>query len=162
MEHPLEDAVEVAGDLRHLGSDVVDQPGALHRDRLTDLGGLGDPLDQLLGLVAGEQPLPDAVDHLAVDHLVERPLHGLALQRLGDRPLGGRALERAQDRGRRGLLERGFEPGRLGDPAGTSCARADKASQQRWAAGPGPARRRAFVSHPAAKIGPAQDASGFG
>ena len=43
----------------HLAADVAQQADALRGDRRPDLGRLGDPLDQLLGLVGGQQPLPD-------------------------------------------------------------------------------------------------------
>ena len=59
----------------------LDQADALGADRGPHLGRAGDPLDQLLGLLAGQQPAPDLVDQLAVHRLEHRPLDRVALER---------------------------------------------------------------------------------
>jgi hypothetical protein len=78
--HALERVVEPARDPAHFPRDVLEQPGALRRDRLADLRRLGDSLDEPLRLVAREQPLPRLVDRFAL----ERAFHG---------PVDDRAVE---------------------------------------------------------------------
>src|SRR3954471_22959295 len=95
------------GGLRGLAAEIIEQAIALRSDRLSDLGRLGDPLDQLLRLVAGQQAFPEPVDHLAVERLGERALDRRAgqgllyclfddrpLEHAGDRALGRLALDR--------------------------------------------------------------------
>ncbi len=121
-------------------ADVLDQAGALGADRRPHLRRLGDPLDQLLGLIGGEQAPPDLVDQLAVHRLQQRPLDGLALQRplhrLFDdrafdhprhRPLDRLALDRRDDRLLGGDFDRAVDPGRLADAAGPAHAHAQQA-----------------------------------
>jgi hypothetical protein len=50
-DDPLEPVVKLLGDLRQANPDVGDQSRALRGDRSTDLRRLGDPLDELLGLL---------------------------------------------------------------------------------------------------------------
>ncbi len=134
-DQALERVVEPPRDAPDLGADVVDQPDSLIGDRLADLGCLSDPLDELLCLVRGEDPLPDAIDHLAVYDLDDRPLDRGALEHLGDGTLRSGALERANDRDLSGLLERPVDSRRLGgarrsaDPGAR--AGADHAREQR-------------------------------
>ncbi len=144
----LEDVVHVARDAADLRADVVDQaerPGS--RDRLADLWRLGDTFDQFLNLVAGQQALPDAVDHLAVDRPVDGALDGGALQGLGDRPLRGRALERTDDGVGGQILDRLVDPRGLGDTGAASGSGSDHTGQQRLAPA-GPAARAVAVDPP--------------
>ncbi len=90
--HPLDAAVEPPRGVADRVADVLDEADALGADRGPQLGRLGDPLDQPLRLLAGQQPPPDLVDHLAVQRVDHGPLHRLALQRpvhglLDQRPL---------------------------------------------------------------------------
>ena len=97
-------------------------------DRRAQLRRLGDPLDQLLHLVGGEQPIPDAVDELGVEDLhrraldrrareraLERVLGRVGLEHADDRPLDRRALERAHDGLFGRSLDRLIDPGRRGE-----------------------------------------------
>jgi hypothetical protein len=132
--HALEQIVEPAGDLGDLAAEVTDQAHAMGGDRRPDLRRLGDPLDRLLDLVGGEQPVPDAVDQLGVEHLkrraldrgagerpAERLLGLLALEHPEDRALDRRTLQRPDDRLLGGSLGDLVEPGGAGDgPRGTS------------------------------------------
>ena len=60
-------------------------------DRGPDLGRLGDPLDQHLRLVAGEDLLPDPIGDLAVDRPLDRLLELLLVDRRArPPPAGGR------------------------------------------------------------------------
>ncbi len=138
-DDPLEAVVEAAGDAADGAADVLDQPHPLGADRRPHLGRLGDPLDQLLGLLGGQQPPPDLVDQLAVHRLQQRPLDGVALQRplhglfdnraLQDprhRPLDRLAFDRGNDRLLGGDLDRAVDPGRFGDAAGAADADAEQ------------------------------------
>ena len=120
--------VEAARHVADRAADVLDQARALGADRGPHLGRLGDPLDQLLRLLAGQQPAPDLVDQLAVHRLEQRPLDRLALKcplhRLFDdrafqhprhRPLDRLALNRGDDRLLGGDFDRAIDPGRVGD-----------------------------------------------
>src|ERR1700679_1402869 len=137
-------------DFGDLPADVAEQADALRGLRLAHLGRVGDPLDQLLGLLRGEEATPDLVDQLAVEGLdqclldrgtVQRALHGLvdhrAFEHPGERPLHRLAFERGDDRLLGGDFDRFVDPGRAPDRPG--------------ATGPGPqqSRRewRALVGH---------------
>ena len=126
-DDPLEAVVEAPGEAADRAADVLDQAHALGADRGADLGRLGDPLDQLLGLVAGQQPFPDLVDELGVHRLQQRLLDGVALQRAldrllddrafedpGHRPLDRLALDRGDDRLLGGDLDGAVDSGRFG------------------------------------------------
>ena len=86
-------------------------------------------LEELLDLITGQQLLPDAVDHLAVESLAERPLDvgardrpldGLLDQRTGEdpvqRPLDRFALDGTHDRLLGNHLDRPVDPGRTSKP----------------------------------------------
>ena len=141
------------------GGRCRDQADALRGDRLADLGRLGDPLDQLLGLVGGEQPIPGVVDQLGVERLdrgaldrraregaLERLLGGVGLEHADDRALDRRALERPDDRLLGRDLDRVVDPGRRGDPLAGARADAEQPRRQRGrrprAASPGAASPR--------------------
>ena len=139
-EGSLEEVVDRDGGPRDLAAEVGDQPDALRGERHADLRRLGDPLDQHLRLVAGEDVLPDAIGDLAVDRppdrlleplLVERVLDGVGepavLDQAGDRPLDGGALEGADDRLLDRDLDRPIDPGRTGDPADAAGAPLEEA-----------------------------------
>ncbi len=169
---PLQSRVDAVGEARHLAADVGDQPDPLGGDRGPHLGRLGDPLDQLLGLITRQQPSPDLVDQLAVQRLDHRLLQRLALQgalhRLlhrgtfqdpGQRPLHRLALDRRDDR----LLGRGLhgpvDTGGARDRLGSANACAEQAGREgkgtlraavpRWGR-----RRIGSVSHRAASLTP--------
>ena len=141
------------------------RPDALRRDRGADLGSLGDPLDELLRLIAGQQPAPDLVDQLAVERLDQGLLHRLALQgsldRLLDggalqdpaqRPLDRLALQRGDDRLLGGDLDRAVDAGGPGDALGPAHAGAEQAGGEgkRPPAGRRAARGGAVGSGPSA------------
>ncbi len=128
-------------------ADVLEQADPLGADRGPQLGRLGDPLDQLLGLLAGQQPAPDLVDQLAVHRLDHRPLDRVALERpldrlldhralehAGDRPLDRLALDRADDRLLGGDLDGAVDPGRPADAAGAADADAEQPGRERQGA----------------------------
>ena len=96
----VEGVVQVAGELAGAAADVLEQADALRGDRRSDLGRLGDALDQLLGL-------------LALQHLGPYALGGRASQDLVGRLLGGVALEGAVER----ALRRAVHPEAPADPA---------------------------------------------
>ena len=81
---PLEEVVDGRRRTRDLAAEVGDQSDALRGDRDPDLGRLGDPLDEHLRLVAGEDVLPDAVGDLAVDRPADRLLEPLLVERVLD------------------------------------------------------------------------------
>ena len=141
---PLDRTVGRARDLPDLAPDVVQEPDALGGDCGAHLGRLGDPLDELLRLVAREQPLPHCVDELAVEGVDQRPLDRRAVERAAHRLLDGRPLEDshestldsralhgADDRllGRR--LDRAVHAGGLGDPPCTAGAAAEQSGGKR-------------------------------
>ena len=66
-DRSLEEPVDGGGGPRDLAAEVGDQADALGGERHADLRCLGDPLDEHLRLVAGEDVLPDAIGDLAVD-----------------------------------------------------------------------------------------------
>ena len=149
-EDPLEGVVEVAGEFVDLAADVAEQADALGGDRGAHLGRLGDPLDQLLGLLRGEQAAPDLVDQLRVEGLdqrllhrgaVERALHGLLdhrpFEHPGDRPLDRLRFDRGDDRLLGRDLDRFVDPGRAPDRPGAAGARAQQPRRE-W---------RALVGH---------------
>ena len=136
--------VEPVGDPPDLTAEVLDQPDALGGDRVADLGGIGDPLDQLLHLVAREQLVPDLVDQLRVDGVGERPLELRAGEHATDRALGRRALEhpdqraldrlaleRADDRLLGRHLDRVVDPGGFRDRSRTAGATAQEPRGER-------------------------------
>ena len=133
-----------AGQLADRAADVLEQADALGADRGPHLGRLGDPLDQLLGLLAGQQPAPDLVDQLAVHRLEQRPLDRVALQRplhrLFDdralqnprhRPLDRLALDRGDDRLLGRDLDGAVDPGRFADAAGAAHADPEQPRRER-------------------------------
>ncbi len=133
-------AVEPVRDPPDLAADVLQQAEALLGDRSPDLRRLGDALDELLRLVAFQQPVPDLVDQRAVERVDRRPLHRRAREQPLDRLLDGRpfehpdqraldrrALERADDRLLGGEVDGVVDAGRLRDGARASRA----AAQQR-------------------------------
>ena len=170
---PLEAVIEAARQLADRAADVLEQADALGADRRPDLGRLGDPLDQLLGLLAGQQPLPDLVDQFAVHRLDQSTLDGVALEGsldrvfddrpvedAGHRPLDRFAFDRGDDRLLGGDLDRAVDTGRLGDRARPSDADAEQARRERqvtvltYLVRCHRPRSRA-VFHPAASIRPA-------
>src|ERR1044072_4888722 len=74
-------------------------PGLLLDQRLAPSRGLDRPVR----LLAGKQPTPDLVNHLAVDRLDQRALDRLALQRAVDRLLDQRSLQDADEGALHGL-----------------------------------------------------------
>ena len=148
---PLEAIVEASRDISNLAADVVQQPDALRRDRSAHLGCGGDPFDQFLRLVGGEQPIPHVIDQLRIEDLDrsalgrrarERPLERL-LRRIGfehanDRALDRGALERAHDRLLGRALDRIVDPCGAGNPLPRPGAVAEQscrewpASRSRW------------------------------
>ncbi len=123
-----------------------EQADALGADRRPHLGRLGDPLDQLLGLLAGEQAAPDLVDQLAVQRLEQRVLDRVALERAlhrlfdhrplqhpGHRPLDRLAFDRGDDRLLGGDLDRLVDPGGAADRAGAADSDAQQPGREwRW------------------------------
>ena len=118
-----------------------------------NLGGLRDPLDQLLGLVASEDALPELVDELAVDRLRHRTLDGRAvecaahrlldrgaLQDADDRTLDGRALQRRDDRLLGGNLDSPIDAGDLSHAPRTAGAAPEQSGWERHSS---PTLRRA-------------------
>src|SRR5205823_271442 len=126
---------EPPGDAAELAPEVLDQAGPLGRHRGADLGRLGDPFDELLRLIACQEPLPEAIEELAVQPTRERSLGGwspessghgvLELRPLQDahqRSLERRALGRAYDRllgGRLGGTVQAGKPGHSPRAAGS-------------------------------------------
>ncbi len=144
---PLEAVVEAPGQFADRAADVLEQAGALGADRGPHLRRLGDPLDQLLGLLAGQQPAPDLVDQFAVHRLQQRSLDRLALQRplhrlLDDRPLqhprhrplDRLALDRGDDRLLGGDFDGAVDPGRLADGADPAHADPEQPRRERQVA----------------------------
>ncbi len=141
---PLDHAVEAPGHVADRVADVLDEADALGADRGAQLGRLGDPLDQALRLVAGQQAPPDLVDHLAVERLDQRLLHRVALQRAAGRFLDQRplqdphqgaldrlALDRGDHRLLGGGLDRAVDSRRLADRARSAHAGAEQPHRER-------------------------------
>src|SRR5262249_56231017 len=77
----LERGIDPARGPAHTTAQILEQADPLAGDRGADLRRLRNPLDQLLGLVALEDLVPDAVRCIGLEQPLGRPSRGVAVER---------------------------------------------------------------------------------